>query len=34
MEVHLTPELQAQIDKLVAESGYPVGKPIMQSISQ
>ena len=28
MELHPTPELQAQIDKLVAETGYPVEKLI------
>ena len=33
MEVHITPELQAQIDKLVAESGYPVEKLIEDALA-
>ena len=33
MEVNFTPELQAQIDKLVAETGYPVEKLIEDALA-
>ncbi len=33
MEVHLAPELQAQIDKLVAETGHPVEKLIEDALA-
>ncbi len=32
MEVNLAPELQAQIDKLVGETGYPVEKLIEDAL--
>jgi len=33
MEVHLAPELQAQTDQLVIETGYPVEKLIEDALS-
>jgi hypothetical protein len=33
MEVHLAPELQAQIDKLVTETGLPVEKLIEDALA-
>jgi predicted transcriptional regulator len=33
MEVHLPPELQAKIDQLVNETGYPVEKLIEDALA-
>ncbi len=33
MEVHLAPELQAKIDQLVSETGYPVEKLIEDALA-
>jgi hypothetical protein len=33
MEVHLAPELQAKIDQLVIETGYPVEKLIEDALA-
>jgi hypothetical protein len=34
MEVHLTPELQAQIDRLVIETGLPAEKLIEDALAE